>query len=446
MSAEAREAALSGRSLTIARAAWIGLALLGLGLFITAISPGFSALSTVCAERFCSVPRLSSDEALRLQELGLSMGFYAWYQSALGVGLALWYCLIGVVIFWRKSNDWLALWVSITLITLGTALLSPFKAASGLALWEAILTIILGSLAAVSFLLLGFRFPDGRFRPAWAGRWAVPFGFLALVPVLSGPIGFATRAIQIATPTLAQIYRLRRETSAVQRQQTVWLVTGYLAAAVGMLGQQGALLILKAGSGRRLYFYLVGLPIIDVFLFLFPLLIAFSILRYRLWDIDFFINRTLVYTVLMAVLGLIALLIYFILVALLQDRFRGLANELNAVASGASILALLTLFQPLRQRVQEAIDRRFYRSKYDALQSLASFSAGLRAHFDPDAVSHALVAAVSDTMQPTSISLWLREPRNGAILRAIGIEGGAVKTLLAPEVGDRHQSGGTGNQ
>ena len=149
--------------------------------------------------------------------------------------------------------------------------------------------------------------------------------------------------------------------------------------------------------------------IFPVILLLIPLSIGFSILRYRLYDIDLLINRTLVYGSLTALLALL----YFGLIVALQALFQGLFHQNNAVAIVVSTLAIAALFQPLRHRIQTLIDRRFYRRKYDAARTLAAFSLTLRNEVDLATLSEHLVAIVQETMQPAHLSLWVRkdEPR-----------------------------------
>jgi hypothetical protein len=143
---------------------------------------------------------------------------------------------------------------------------------------------------------------------------------------------------------------------------------------------------------------------------LIPLSIGFSILRYRLYDIDVLINRTLVYGSLTALLALL----YFGLIVALQSLFQGLFKQNNAVAIVVSTLFIFALFQPLRRRIQAIIDRRFYRRKYDAAKTLEAFSATLRNEVDLSQLREHLVAVVEETMQPTFVSLWLRPTQQNA--------------------------------
>jgi hypothetical protein len=166
------------------------------------------------------------------------------------------------------------------------------------------------------------------------------------------------------------------------------LVVGFLAAFLGF--------------GLHSVAWFLG---IAAFNFL-PVAAGIAILRYRLYDIDILINRTLVYGVLTAALALV----YFGSIVVLQGLFRALTGETSQLAVVASTLAIAALFVPLRRRVQAFIDRRFYRRKYDVAKTLEAFNAKLREDVDLNSVTEDLVEVVKETMQPARVSLWLRPP------------------------------------
>jgi hypothetical protein len=134
--------------------------------------------------------------------------------------------------------------------------------------------------------------------------------------------------------------------------------------------------------------------------------VGVAVLRYRLYDVDVVINRTLVYAVLTFLLGLI----YFGAIALSQAALRTLAGGESSLAVVASTLAIAALFSPLRRRIQAFIDRRFYRRKYDARKTLEGFSAKLREETDLDRLGGELVSVVHETMRPQHAALWLKPP------------------------------------
>jgi hypothetical protein len=167
-----------------------------------------------------------------------------------------------------------------------------------------------------------------------------------------------------------------------------------LPVDLSLIGGDEPLTLLVLKTGFALSFLLV------------PLSIGVAVLRSRLFDVDVLINRTLVYGLLTAFLGLL----YFGGVTATQATFQALTGQqqLPLLTIVASTLVIAALFNPLRRRIQSFIDRRFYRSKYDARKTLETFSARLRDETDLEALSEDLVGLVRDTMQPAYVSLWLR--------------------------------------
>jgi LytS/YehU family sensor histidine kinase len=158
-------------------------------------------------------------------------------------------------------------------------------------------------------------------------------------------------------------------------------------------------------------------------LLLIPLSLAIAVLRYRLWDVDVLINKTLVYSMLTGILAAV----YVGCIIGLQALFREIVKQNSDVAIVVSTLLIAALFQPLRKRIQVVIDRNFYRRRYDATRTLAAFSTVLRREVDLNQLSEQLVTIVQETMQPAHISLLLRHPepfreRNTRRLPLIDVE------------------------
>jgi len=217
----------------------------------------------------------------------------------------------------------------------------------------------------------------------------------------------------LIAPIYAQLYRYRHTSSLIERQQTRLVV---FAIVITMLADVGLYLPLvffstlsQFGLTRSVYAF-ISVGFYSLALYLFPLTIGIAVLRYRLWDIDILINRTLVYGTLTGSLALV----YFGLVVGLQALIRLFTGQVSQspVVIVASTLAIYALFQPLRHRIQAIIDRRFYRRKYDAAKTLAAFNATLRNEVDLSQLREHLLNVVEETMQPTFVSLWVRPPEH----------------------------------
>ena len=287
------------------------------------------------------------------------------------------------------------------------------------AAWFATWLWILLVCVPTSFLLL--LFPDGqlpspRWRPvAWCAGlgitgfvagYALDAGPLVDFPQIANPYGVDSPVVgvvrvaagfvvagSIVASAVSVIVRLRRAGSE-QRQQIKWLAYGG-AVVVGILFVAGFISVWSVT---------VSIVIISVALLGLPVFTGIAILRYRLYDIDLLINRTLVYgslTVLLAsayVGGVVGL----------QALFRALSGQESTLAVVASTLVIAALFNPLRRRVQGFVDRRFYRRKYDTAKTLAAFNARLRDETDLDTLGRDLMGVVRDAIQPEHVSLWLR--------------------------------------
>ena len=282
-----------------------------------------------------------------------------------------------------------------------------------------------GWVLAVGFIVfLSLLFPDDRL-PSRRWRW---FAWLSLILIITGavwgaftpglilslgrinnPLGVEglpnvwkltqTLMLTLIFVSAASLFMRLRRASGVERQQIKWFTyTGVVASSAALITYT-----ISEPIGA-LWLKWVGYVVMQSALIGMPISMGIAILRYRLYDIDVIINRTLVYGSLTATL----VTLYFGGIVVLQRIFVLLTGQQSTLAVVASTLLIAALFTPLRRRIQTFIDSRFYRRKYDARKTLEAFSARLREETDLEALRGDLVGVIAETMQPVHVSLWLR--------------------------------------
>jgi len=333
---------------------------------------------------------------------------YGWVWLGFGMGLAL--------------QQFAASYAAYALVEPGT-LVAPLTISRVLGLGNQV------ALALAPFLFLLFptgSLPSRRWRPlAWISALS---GVTILVLVflfdnpdqVGGTIGIVAAGVvfvifaTIALSALSLLFRYRRA-SGVERQQLKWVAFTAVLAGSFLVGQQlawlAAILVANSFGGELpgLNRSLENLLNVTFNVCLYAG-VGIAILRYRLYDIDIIINRTIVYGSLTVSLALV----YLGGVISLQGLLRALTGQGSQLAIVASTLAIAALFNPLHRRIQSFIDRRFYRSKYDARKTLEEYSTKLRDETDLDELSGGLVRVVRETVQPEHVSLWLRRTEEGA--------------------------------
>ena len=406
----------------ISRIVWIVFTVLFLVIYIAGIPVRFTTLTELCAPPDCQdFLVLTAEEAGVLADWGLPISTYAAIQVGYEVILGIVLLTLGALIYWRRPNERFAFIVSLALISFGLNFLSEGDGALMHAVDQLWLTILIGFLTLLTsgtLLLLMYLFPNGRFAPGWM-RYIVPIFVLAfvIVAVLSvirtGDVGFITFAnagstlimlIGLLVGLAGQVYRYRFVSTPVERQQTRWVMLGLVLIMIAMTGWVMASFFLPGGQTKVLV-NIFGMLVALFLMMSFPISLTISIVRYRLWDIDVVINRAVVYGLLTALL----IGVYFGLVLVSQNAFVAITGQESQLAVVISTLAIAALFTPLRRRVQQIVDRRFYRQKYDAERTLTRFADAVRNEVDIDDVQAELLRAVNDTMQPKSVGLWLRE-------------------------------------
>ena len=397
-------AILQGRWLLFAQTAWVAAAVAALGTFTVSVPA-----------RYAQLAHPNAGVRAALAEAGMSAGGYALYNVALDTVFVAVCAVVAIVIFWRRSDDPVALLVATMLVLWGPLnalfVVTPGAIEGTYPVVDAAVTLLTYA-GYMAWMLFFYLFPSGHFVPRWT-RWMAlcwtifltlwnftPFGPLTWPPLLFN----AAVLVLWGSFPVAQLYRYARVSDATQRQQTKWVVFGVAVALVGALTT-----IFTVGAAadvplKEVRSRMLSMLLMDAFVLLLPLSIGVAVLRSRLFDIDLIINRTLVYGALTATL----VLTYLGSVVALQYSFRVISGGTSQLAVVASTLVIAALFNPLRRRVQGFVDRRFYRRKYDARKTLEGFSAKLRDETNLEALNDDLVGVVRETMQPAHASLWLR--------------------------------------
>ncbi len=369
---------------------------------------------------------------MMLAAFGLSIGISRRPVIDIVQVSAIVYSALAVLIIFRNPRNtvgWLFLIVgffsALGTLMMGLELLEPYISSElvrGLAIWVADLVWIPVFMIPITLVLQFFpdgRLPSRRWWPITVASLLGMFGFAAGIAFspwsweaqeifdaynpfgIAGSEGFFELlnniaailfAIGVIGSLLAVVVRFRRS-RGIERIQMKWLVYTAVVGVSSML-----LTYLFLGTGNPISdFLFIALPVI------LAIAIGIAILRYRLFDIDIIIRRTLQYAVLTGILALI----YFGLIVTFQALFSAVGNQQSPIFLVISTLVIAGLFNPLRIRVQNYIDRRFFRKKYHAEQALSQFAAVARDEVDLDKITAALLEVVEETMQPKSVGLWL---------------------------------------
>lgn len=401
--------------LGMARAAWLLLSVAAILLAGLGIAKSWREPLPLCTtpDATCAPWVVSQEDITLAEQAGMphQLLLFAYFSASLFPKVA--FVLVGLLIFWRRSQDWVAQLLSLMLV------LFALEGIVNLGSLQA-LADVLYAVSTLVFGVLPFIFPNGRFVPGWMAWLAIPNTILSTIavftPQLGVPLTGDVYALLILVPFLlwflsaaySVIYRYKYVSHATERQQTKWAIAGILGSfslfipftIISVFFPPSQPSIARIG-----FVFLVHYPIYLISYLFIPGGIAFAILRYRLWDIDILIRRTLQYTLLTGLLALV----YFGGVVTLQAILGPLLDQPDSpLVTILTTLGIAALFTPLRRRVQDFIDRRFYRKKYIAERALAAFAASARDEVDIDLLAGALLHVVDETIQPESNWLWLK--------------------------------------
>ncbi|MCO5212333.1 MAG: hypothetical protein M9936_21760 [Caldilinea sp.] len=401
--------------LNIARALWIILSTTAVVALIASTVRGWGAPLPACTApgAVCGPWAVSQEDMALAAQAGLPMPAMMAFYYASSLLPKMFFILVGVFIFWRRSDNWVALLLSLMLTLWAVEGVENLGAAMPL-------VTMLYAIPTGIFILLPFVFPDGRFVPRWTLWVAWPLAAISIVatilPQLGLPLNDRVYAGALLSPFslwfglagYAVVYRYRRISNRMEQQQTKWVMASILGTFLGFIPMAISAVLFPPSepSLRRFAFmFLVYIPIyILTYLFLSGG-IAFAILRYRLYDVDVIIRKTLIYALLTALLALV----FFGSIVLLQRIFEAITGQRSQLSIVLSTLAIAALARPLHTRIQGWIDRRFYRKKYDAQQVLAQFAITARDETDMNALTKELARVVQETMEPEGVNVWLRK-------------------------------------
>lgn len=406
-----------GGWLVVSRLVWGIVFVASVTTFSMSLPHFYAQITTVCEAEPCNAEQIPAEDVRTLAAAGLSLPFLATYLIVLTTVVAVVFALFALLLVWRRPDDPVVWYFSLVLVVVGFFLSSSVDALVPVSNFWNYFVSIMNALVWLGLASLFYLFPDGRFVPRWTRLallgWALMTASGFLPEASSWRLGnwspVVTAAVLIAlvaSCVWAQVYRYRYVSGPVQRQQTKWIVVGFgliaLTILITVLLPQA---ITPQWPRLRVAYGFLRDGIAAISLLSLPATLSLSILRYRLWDIDILIRRTLIYSLLSVLLTLV----YVGSVVLLQTLFRRFSGETSSLAVVASTLTSVALFQPFRHRIQTVIDRRFYRRKYDAEKVLATFALTMRDEVDLDILSNSLVKVAEETMQPARVLLWLKQ-------------------------------------
>ncbi len=370
---------------------------------------------------------LSAKQSLALVEANIPTGVFFALNLFFVVVIYFAFFIVAQLIMLRRGQELFSLLAGIVLLTLGTTnAVAPMPELFQLYFSKPpMLAIPVNLLNFLGWTLLStflVTYPDGKFVPRWSIGLAI-FGFFAnafwstnvetvftLEGIWLGVLVLAS-LIGYCLMLYVQVWRYRNYYSLLQKQQVKWFVVGVIGIFCTVLANIVSIPALVNPNTtpqelwRAQWLYLV-LSSVQVVL---PLSIGIAILRYRLWDIDIIIRKTLTYALVVTLLALV----YFGGVILLQQLFARITNlQDSTLVTVLSTLVIAALFIPLRNRIQNVIDKRFYRKKYDAQQVLQDFANTVRDETDLEKLTARLMQVVDETMQPKSVSVWLKRTPN----------------------------------
>jgi signal transduction histidine kinase len=409
---------LTGRRLVFARALWGVVAALTVAVFVGGVAASLIQVTTVCLTPICHEAHIDPVLSRALAGAGYSYGSFVIFYVITSLIFGIAYGSIALLVFWHRSDDGMALLTSLSLLTFGLVSFTPM----GVALASSVpatqpLVLFLTSIGSIGFFAFLFLFPTGRFAPRWliwvALACAVEQMFHIFFAGSAADTSLWPLAIQIViwaaflvSIIYSQVYRYRRISNQVQRLQTKWVVYG-IAISVGSYIAVQAVLValirdLATLTPDGLRAALLGSAIISVTMTAIPLSIGIAMLRYRLFDVDVLINRTLVH----GALTLCVIVLYVLVVGGAGVLFQVRGNAVVALLATGVVAVTV---QPLRQRLQRAVNRLIYGQRDEPYTVLSQLGQRLEMALTPEPVLPAIVETVVTALKLPYAAIALKQ-------------------------------------
>ena len=358
------------RLIRLARWVVLGLVLFSVAVLLYSIALFTASLSGATADLAPNDNWTTEMTQTALDQLGWSPQSLAWFFAVLGWITAAAYCAVGLIVFRHKSQTWFGLYVAVAFAVLGTSagVLSPTAAAPTataqaaplLASWLA----LTGTLAWQAIFILFYLFPDGRFVPPWT-RWLLLGWLMGTLAGLAAPSPNASLGLLgllffglVISAVASQIYRYVRVSDALQRQQTKWIAFMGGVFLLFIIPQILTFTVLAPKGANLATSFLASMvmqTLSNLWILFLPIAIGIAILRYRLWDIDIIIRRTLVYLPLTAILAGV----FAASIRLLQALFSPVSGQQAGAATALTTLIVVAVFDPIKTWLQRIVDSRF---------------------------------------------------------------------------------------
>jgi len=350
-----------------------------------------------------------------LKQLHLSLEFLAIYYAVFTCLLALAVILASPLVFFRRSKDWLVILVAFSMIAFATPFIAPL--AFGISKMNmAFMGTLIYILGMVSMTIVFFIFPSGHFEPRWT-RWVAIFLFVPalldlvnLATIASGLLDFYLWVGVFAVGAFAQVYRYRRVATPAERQQTKQVVFGVVACFLLIVTIDLALFLSlpRLPYAQYTLFSLLIRPWTTLPVLVLDLSFVFAIYRYRLWDTDLYINRTLVYSL----MTLFLLLVWILLTQVVNyasQQFLG--KQISWLGALLSSVPVAVLYKPVQIWVQKWVNTRFYKDRIDYSEALIELRPEMWDFLTPTDLGHTLVTIIPALLQSANGALFIQEKK-----------------------------------